>query len=215
MFTGIVESAAKILHVELRSPHLFLSIARPQNFDDLKIGDSIAINGACLTVAELTQDTIGFYIGLETQKICGWDQPDSLAGQFLNLERPLKVGDRLHGHWVQGHVDARAKVIDRVEAPNWLELTLRTKSSDGSLLWKKGSVTLSGVSLTVNDFFTHIENDIEWYVFKVGLIPETLLRTNLGSMQVGDFLNVEFDWLAKAARASFSRPNVQNAETRS
>ena len=200
MFTGIVETTSDVLNVQARAPHLFIVIKRPESFDDLKIGDSIAINGACLTVAELTPSEIGFYVGVETQKICGWQQPQALVGRAFNLERSLKVGDRLHGHWVQGHVDARAQLVSRQQESNWLVLNLKTKSQDANLIWKKGSVTINGVSLTVNE----VSTEGEWRLFSVGLIPETLSRTNLGEYQIGETYNLEFDWLAKAARASFS-----------
>lgn len=205
MFTGIIESTATTVALEVAAPNLRLVLKKPSHFDDLKLGDSVAVNGVCLTVSDLTVDTIGFEIGPETQVICGWTE-EYLQGRKFNLERSLKLGDRLHGHWVLGHVDSVAKVTRIEDAPNWRKLSFEVTSQDARLVWRKSSVTISGVSLTVND----VESIDGICRFSVGLIPETLKRTNLSELRTSDQVNIEFDWLAKAARAIFSG-SIQHA----
>ena len=193
MFSGIVESLQPVLTVQKGAGALIrLKVQKPEQFDDLKNGDSIATDGVCLTVEEFTNDSITFALAAETLKVLQWspENPEALLGRKFNLERSLRFGDRIHGHLVTGHVDSIGKVI-RSEGlgENWF-LDVEVADSVLPFLWNKGSITLNGVSLTVNE--------VKGNLVSVGLIPETLKRTNLGQVKVGSDINVEPDYMAKA-----------------
>ncbi len=193
MFSGIVEAVQPILSVQKGSgPLIRVKVKKPNDFNDLKNGDSIATDGVCLTVENFDQETMTFALAAETLRVLQWapENPDFLLGKKLNLERSLRFGDRIHGHLVTGHVDSLGRVV-RSEGlgENWF-LDVEVADSILPFIWKKGSITLNGVSLTVNE--------VKGAVVSVGLIPETLKRTNLGELKVGGFVNVEPDYMAKA-----------------
>lgn len=188
MFSGIVETTSRVLKAELQGDVLRIHIEKPINFSDLKSGDSISTDGVCLTLEAQEPQTLQFALGPETLRVTGWTA-DRVKDRVVNLERSLRLGDRIHGHLVTGHVDARSKVM-RVENQGetttmWIEIPESIKA----LVWPKGSVTLNGVSLTLNA--------VGESEFSVGLIPETLKRTNLGTLRVGDAVNVEADNMAR------------------
>ncbi len=188
MFSGIIESCSAIQRVEKKSDLLTLFIERPSDFDDINLGDSIAVNGVCLTVEAESPKQIQFTLGHETLRVTGWLQKD-LQGAEVNLERSLKFGDRVHGHFVSGHVDTTAELLELQTGESWI-LKLSKKNLNTKMIWSKGSVAIQGVSLTVNEV-----TDAD---FSVCLIPETLLRTNLKSIKTGDVVNIEYDTWAKA-----------------
>lgn len=189
MFSGIVEAVGKVLSVEKRENVVQVQISKPVEFNDLKIGDSIACNGVCLTVEKFDSEKIQFSLANETLTLLKIDA-DKLSGQTWNLERSLRFGDRVHGHLVTGHVEFLGQVV-RSEAvgESWF-LDVKVPARAGHYLWKKGSVALQGVSLTVNEFANE--------TVSVCLIPETLKRTNLAELKAGQLINVETDYLAKA-----------------
>lgn len=193
MFSGIVESVQPILTVQKGTGALIrIGVQKPKEFDDLKLGDSIATDGVCLTVEAFDYETITFALAAETLKVLQWspDSPEHLKGRQLNLERSLRFGDRIHGHFVTGHVDSLGRVVrSEGSGENWF-LDVEVAASVLPYIWKKGSITLNGVSLTVNE--------VNGAKVSVGLIPETLKRTNLGEQKVGSFINVEPDYMAKA-----------------
>lgn len=187
MFTGIVEQTAKIQHIGSVSGKKHLSIERPVSFDDLRIGNSIACNGICLTVLEFSERSFSVEIMHET-----WEKSTAKSwrvGTQLNLERALRVGDRLDGHWLQGHVDRSIRVIARikVEATDYLRFQLF--SEDRKLLVPQGSVAINGVSLTLAELRSSY--------FSVALIGHTLENSNLQFLKAGDIVNVEYDVLGK------------------
>lgn len=189
MFSGIVEAVAPALHGESQAGLYRLTLARPESFSDIKGGDSIAVNGVCLTVETFDQNSMTFALAAETLKVLQWS-PDSLLQRPFNLERSLRFGDRLHGHLVSGHVDSLGTVLrSEAEGESWF-LDVQLPSALRSFVWKKGSLALHGVSLTINE----IEGDR----VSVCLIPETLKRTNLGLMRPGDLINLEPDLIARA-----------------
>lgn len=189
MFSGIVESVQPIINVEAAVGVVRIQVQKPQEFDDLKIGDSVSTNGVCLTVEKFDQKQITFALAAETLQILEL-KADTLRGQKVNLERSLKFGDRIHGHLVTGHVDSLGVVKhSRGEGESWF-LDVEVQDSILPYLWKKGSITLHGVSLTVND--------VQGNKVSVCLIPETLKRTNLGDLKIGDRINIEPDYMAKA-----------------
>ena len=188
MFSGIIEAQSELLTLEKTPPSAKLTLQKPPNWNDVQTGDSIAVNGVCLTVEALTESTLQFTLGPETLKITHWTeflQP----GQGMNLERSLAVGDRMHGHFVPGHVDEMGRLESRNELGDCLELWISCSAPFQKFLWKKASVSVNGVSLTVND--------LEPGRFQVVLIPETLRITNLAHLQVGDLLCLEADFFAR------------------
>ena len=189
MFSGIVECFQPVREVKDLGGSFLLKVQRPDDFDDIKVGDSIALNGVCLTVQTFDQQHIDFVVGVETLKVTGWT-PEKLSTKQFNLERSLKVSDRMHGHWVLGHVDTVSTITGRKEVSGCLILQIAMTKSMAPYIWQKGSVALNGVSLTIND----VGNDF----FEVCLIPETLKRTNLKNLNVGDLITVEWDSMARA-----------------
>lgn len=189
MFSGIIESTQTILSLQNLDQAVRLKMPRPVDFSDLKLGDSIAINGVCLTLEEFDEKTMTFTLGAETLKVIRWSE-SPWTQRPCNLERSLKFGDRIHGHLVSGHVE-NLGVVTKSEAlgESWL-LDVKIQLPSPGLIWKKGSITLHGVSLTVNEWTQQ--------TVSVCLIPETIKRTNLTSFRVGDQIHVEFDWMAKS-----------------
>lgn len=189
MFSGIVEATSEVLFVEKRANVVRVKVSRPADFMDIKTGDSISCNGVCLTVETFDSETIQFSLANETLQLLKINS-DELLGKIWNLERSLMFGDRVHGHLVTGHVEAVGTVV-RSEAvgESWF-LDVKVPGNMARYIWKKGSIALQGVSLTVNEFSNQ--------VVSVCLIPETLKRTNLKLLQLGQAINVETDYLAKA-----------------
>lgn len=202
MFSGIVEAKAAITRAEEISKDKLTRIwvAKPATFNDLGIGDSVATDGVCLTVEAFDEKTIQFALAAETLAVTNWrtstvkNGAQGLVGREVNLERSLRMGDRIHGHLVSGHVDAAVKVtrVENLGETRFVDIEI-PKDLRG-MVWKKGSWALNGVSLTVNS--------VDGGVASHCLIPETLARTNLGSLQVGDLVNIEVDVFARALAQS-------------
>lgn len=184
MFSGIVECQSAVLSTKARPGVLAVTLARPESFDDLKVGDSIAVNGVCLTVESFDQKSMTFALGLETLMITGWTE-QKLKNQILNLERSLKLGDRLHGHIVSGHVEAMGEVVSVTDQGEFRLMDVEFPVTFKGFLWPKGSITVNGVSLTINQ--------VDGCRFSVGLIPETMKRTNLKDIQAGARVTLESD----------------------
>ena len=188
MFSGIVEASSKIAKTLDGMGILRIVVDKPNDFNDLRPGDSVAVNGVCLTVELVDQEGIQFALAAETLQVTGWTAK-FLKGTSVNLERSLRIGDRNHGHFVSGHVDGSLRLlsIEKLDECEIWELELPQSYADH--IWAKGSIALNGVSLTVNT----VVNDR----FSVCLIPETLKRTNLGLCKEGDLLNFEVDTFAR------------------
>lgn len=199
MFSGIVEAQVQVQSTTAESGLIRISVARPKSFTDLKNGDSVSVNGVCLTIEKFDHNTLQFAIGHETLQVTGWT-PGQLAKETLNLERSLCFGDRIHGHMVSGHVDAVGKILSRQDLGGSLVLQISAPMSLAGFLWKKGSCALNGVSLTINSLESgsndgkHPKNEIR---IGVCLIPETVLRTNLGKIEIGASVNIEVDMMAR------------------
>jgi riboflavin synthase len=193
MFSGIVETTSSISRIEKNGSVYQVYLQRPSSFDDIRIGDSIATDGVCLTIEEFDAQQMRFSIGPETLRITHWDQRLQ-PGMELNLERSLRYGDRMHGHLVTGHVDALAKVVEVKDTGESLFFSIEIPPQFKKFVWPKGSLCVVGVSLTINEVK---ENILNFY-----LIPETLKRTNLKRLKNLDVskenLNIEFDYMAKA-----------------
>jgi riboflavin synthase len=186
MFTGIVEELGRVAALEETSDAARLRVLG-SGLDDIKPGDSVAVNGVCLTAADLHDD--GFTADVMRETLQRSTLGALASGDPVNLERAVTPTTRLGGHLVQGHVDGVATVTARRPAEHWEEVDLVLPESLSSYVVEKGSITLDGVSLTV----AAIVGD----TVTVSLIPETLRRTTLGSRAVGDHVNVEVDILAK------------------
>jgi riboflavin synthase len=162
-----------------------------------------------LTVESYDEETIVFALAAETLAVTNWQSPSGpsdLVGRRINLERSLKMGDRIHGHWVTGHVDAAAKVTKVDELPGMRVIDVEIPKAIRPMVWKKGSWAINGVSLTVNS--------VDGGVASHCLIPETLSRTNLSDLKPGDLVNVEVDVFARALAQSVERYLKENVNTR-
>lgn len=190
MFTGLVEGQGTVSVLKKESVGLRLTITPDSNcfpVSELSLGESVSICGCCLTVVEIHEDGADFEAGDETLSKTSLGQ--FVEGSRVNLERALAAGDRLGGHFVQGHVDGVGTVDEINRSDDWVDMWFRTSSDLTELMVPKGSVAVDGVSLTLVS--------VEAERFSVALIPHTLEITTLGSRQPGDAVNVEPDILGK------------------
>ncbi|PPG42169.1 riboflavin synthase [Pseudoclavibacter sp. RFBA6] len=206
MFTGIIEELGQITSIVRRDTDARLTVRGPLSVSDAKVGDSISVDGVCLTVAELLGD--GFTADVMGETLRASALGDRAVGDAVNLERAMRLGDRLGGHIVQGHVDSTSEVLEVERFDAWRRIRFAIDPVHAGLLVDKGSVAVSGVSLTVSAVGTAgpsgTSGNSDW--FEVSLIPETLSATTLGTLGVGDHVNVETDILARhvARLASFA-----------
>lgn len=190
MFTGLIQETGKLQTRGSSSSDGFkIRLERPRTFDSLRNGESIAVDGVCLTLTEFDDRIMEFFVGAET--LAKTNFTNLREGQLLNLERSLALGDRLGGHMVSGHVDGKARVVSAVLENQCMSLKIALESEDFKYILKKGSLCLNGVSLTIN------EVDRELKTADFYLIPETLSRTNLKNLKKGDEVNVECDQVVK------------------
>jgi riboflavin synthase len=191
MFTGLVEELATVAEAvrtgQRRSLSLHMTIRAPLVAKDAQIGDSIAVNGCCLTVVKKIRNLLSFEAGSETLRRTNFGRLQ--PGHRVNLERSLKLGDRLGGHLVSGHIDGLGSVLRRRDEGAWSNLVIRAPRPLMRQVVNKGSIAVDGVSLTV------VAADRDR--FSVALIPHTLAHTTLGKLGVGDAVNLETDLLAK------------------
>jgi riboflavin synthase len=187
MFTGLVELRAPVDRLIPAPPGVRLVVRAPEWARETGIGDSIAVNGCCLTVVAVDAETFGFDAGEETLSRTNLGR--LREGSLVNLERSLKVGDRLGGHFVTGHIDAVGHLERRVDDQDWSTFWFRVPRWLTRQMASKGSIAIDGVSLTLVD--------VEDERLSVALIPHTLAVTTLGPLQVGDPVNLETDVLAK------------------
>jgi riboflavin synthase len=202
MFTGIVEELGTVEHVEDQGDAVRLTIRAHTVLDDVRTGDSIAVNGCCLTAVGTTDDTWTADVMQETL-----DQTSlrgARPGDRVNLERAVTPTTRLGGHIVQGHVDGVGEILSRTPSDHWEVVEVSMPPTLAKYVVDKGSITVDGVSLTV------VEADVDR--FTVSLIPETLARTTLGHRKPGDRVNLETDVIARhveklvSAHATGARP---------
>lgn len=187
MFTGLVEALAKVVEVRPESPGLRIVLGSAPFAAEVKLGDSIAINGCCLTVVAQANDRLEFQAGEETLSRTNLGKLQT--GSAVNVERSLQVGDRLGGHFVTGHIDGQGVLESRRDNGDWSDFWFRCPETLSVQMASKGSVAVDGVSLTLVD--------VEDGRFSVALIPHTLTHTTLGSLRPGDPVNLETDVLAK------------------
>jgi riboflavin synthase len=187
MFTGIIEELGKVAAIEKQPDAIRLTIACKEVLSDLKRGDSISCSGTCLTAIEIDDQGFTADVMLETIRRSSLDGVK--VGDPINLERAMNATTRFGGHIVQGHVDGVGEFVSREKSDNWDWVKIRLPKELMKYVVHKGSITLDGISLTVNE----IDGD----VIALSLIPETLRVTTLGYKNPGDKINVEADVLAK------------------
>jgi riboflavin synthase len=185
MFNGIIETTARVIGVSDGPSFRRLTLAN--QWDDLRHGESIAINGVCLTVAELPAGEIGFDVIPETLSLTNLGALQQ--GDRVNTERAMRVGDRIDGHFVQGHVDGVGRLLEQIRNDTERRLRIQAPDALARYLVPKGSITIDGVSLTLAQ--------VEGSVFEVALIPTTVKLTTLGDRAPGWLFNLEADVLSK------------------
>jgi riboflavin synthase len=187
VFTGIIEELGEVLDWSPSSDAARLTVRGPLAVSDAEHGDSIAVSGVCLTVIDAADDWFTADVMAETSAMSTLKAP--AAGSRVNLERAARVGDRLGGHIVQGHVDGTSTLLRITEGEAWRVLRFTLDEDLAPLVTGKGSIAVDGVSLTVSAIGPN------W--FEVSLIPETLRATTLGQRAVGEAVNIETDILAR------------------
>lgn len=189
MFTGLVAELGRITAIEKGESSAVFTIAAPSLISQIALGDSVAINGVCLTATSISGDTFTADVMVQTLAVTSLSQ--TAVGGAVNLELAALLNTRMGGHMVQGHVDGVATVVAITPGEKWAQLDITVPEKLAKYIVNQGSICLDGVSLTVGEI-----NDSN-YVVTVWLIPETLERTNLAAKQPGDLINVEVDVLAK------------------
>ncbi|HEV3021089.1 MAG TPA: riboflavin synthase [Pirellulales bacterium] len=195
MFTGIVQTLATVASVRAEPPGTRLWVCAPRESAGAAVGDSIAVNGCCLTVVEIAGETIGFEAGPETLRRTNLGA--LAAGNEVNLETALRIGDALGGHFVTGHIDGTGTLAQRSDDGDWSTCWFECPADLTRQMASKGSIAVDGVSLTLVD--------VARGRFSVQLIPHTLAVTTLGRRQIGDRVNLETDLLAKYVASVVSR----------
>ena len=191
MFTGIVEEVGRVVAISYGPDESARLVVRgPRVTSDAKPGDSIAVNGVCLTAVDLHDGTFSADVMAETLRRSSLGA--LRAGDPVNLERPMAADGRFGGHIVQGHVDGLGRIRARRPSENWEVVEVELPADLARYLVAKGSITVDGVSLTVVEI---VDDPQPW--FSVSLIPTTLAETTLGSRAVGDAVNLEVDVIAK------------------
>jgi riboflavin synthase len=187
MFTGLVEEQGSVVGIESLGDSVRLTLRGPLVTADASHGDSIAVNGCCLTVTDLDGDV--FTADVMAESLNRTSLSDLSVGASVNLERAVAAGARLGGHIVQGHVDGVGSLLERTPSDHWDVLRFSLPAELARYVVEKGSIAVSGVSLTV----VEVTDD----AFSVSLIPTTLADTILGSLAPGDRVNLEVDIVAK------------------
>jgi riboflavin synthase len=195
MFTGLIEELGEVVAVDVLEDAVRLTVRGERVTADAVDGDSIAVNGTCLTVTDT--DDGAFTADVMAETLTRTSLRGVAPGRRVNLERPLRLSDRLGGHLVQGHVDGTGQVLSRQRTPQWDVVRVSLPAALSRYVVEKGSVAVDGVSLTVSA----VADD--W--FEVSLIPTTLRSTTLGLVGPGDPVNLEVDVLAKYTEQLLSR----------
>ena len=187
MFNGIIKNTGVVKKIIKYKKNCTLEINSKMIISKKEIGDSISCSGVCLTVEKFNKNSLFFYVSQETLKRTIFNT--AKKGDLINLEKSLKYGERVSGHFVQGHVDATGTVKKiNVIGKSWM-IEFKIDNIFKKYLIKKGSITINGVSLTIAS--------INKNTFKIAVIPKTLKSTNLYNLRIKDFVNIEFDILGK------------------
>ena len=197
MFTGLIQYVGEVSKIEQADTSARLTINCPPITTEIKVGDSVSVNGVCLTVTDFDNDSFSIDVMVQTLNLSSIGK--LVIKDLVNLELATKSQDRLGGHIVQGHVDGLAQIVAITQEPKWQRMDLKLPDKLMKYVVAQGSIALDGVSLTVGEL-----NDASNQV-TVWLIPETLANTNLASKKAEDYLNVEVDVLAKYVERLIAR----------
>lgn len=195
MFTGLIEGVCKIKNIQIGVGSAVIDVDLGGLVSDARIGDSIAVNGTCLTITRINGSIASFDVSSET--IEKSNIATLSAGAEVNVERALKASDRLGGHFVQGHIDAAATLEQVSENNDFYELTFSAAQEVLSQMIKKGSVAINGISLTIAN--------LDESSFSVAIIPQTWQNTNLKNLKSGDRVNIETDIITKTVIKQLDR----------
>ena len=202
MFTGIIEDRGKVLRVEYRGQEKRLTIGLPPYLTEVQLGDSINVNGVCLTVVGNREQAIELDLSQETlaRTVLG----ELKEGDRVNLERALKLSDRLGGHIVTGHIDGIGAISEKRKERDFFQLKIRIPESVSRYVVQKGSIAIDGISLTVNEY--------QGGEIRMTLIPYTIEKTTLMDKKVGDRVNLEADILGKYVEKLFGQRDKKPGE---
>ena len=202
MFTGIIEDRGKVLRVEYRGQEKRLTIGLPPYLTEVQLGDSINVNGVCLTVVGNREQAIELDLSQETlaRTVLG----ELKEGDRVNLERALKLTDRLGGHIVTGHIDGIGAISEKRKERDFFQLKIRIPESVSRYVVQKGSIAIDGISLTVNEY--------QGGEIRMTLIPYTIEKTTLMDKKVGDRVNLEADILGKYVEKLFGQRDKKPGE---
>jgi riboflavin synthase len=197
MFTGLITELGTVAAIERGESSAIFTIKAPETVQGLTIGDSIAVNGTCLTATSLTASTFTADVMVQTLSLTSLAQLE--AGSPVNLELAAQMDMRMGGHIVQGHVDGTGTVIALTPGEKWAQFDITVPEHLTKYIVNQGSITLDGVSLTVGGIADPTNTITVW------LIPETLAKTNLSHKKIGDLINIEVDILAKYVERLISK----------
>jgi riboflavin synthase len=197
MFTGLVAELGKVVAISSGESSSVITVYAPHLTPELSVGDSIAVNGTCLTATSLTTDTFTADVMIQTLTLTSLGK--LTVGSPVNLELAARMDMRMGGHIVQGHVDGVATVMSRKPGEKWEEFVISVPVNLTRYIVNQGSITVDGVSLTVGNIDDSTHHVTLW------LIPETLAKTNLSQKAVGDIVNIEVDILAKYVERLISK----------
>jgi riboflavin synthase len=199
MFTGLIAELGTITAIEKGETSAVFTISAPALISEIELGDSVAVNGVCLTATSIAGTTFTADVMVQTLSLTSLSQ--IIVGSPVNLELAAQLNARMGGHLVQGHVDGVATVVGLTPGDKWAQFDITVPAQLTKYIVNQGSICLDGISLTVGEI-----NDANNGV-TVWLIPETLERTNLAGKQPGDLINVEVDVLAKYVERLISKGN--------
>jgi riboflavin synthase len=197
MFTGLIAELGTITAIEKGETSAIFTISAPALISEIELGDSVAVNGVCLTATSITDATFTADVMVQTLSLTSLSQ--IVVGSPVNVELAAQLNARMGGHLVQGHVDGVATVVGLTPGDKWAQFDIAVPEKLTKYINNQGSICLDGISLTVGEI-----NDAN-NVVTVWLIPETLERTNLAGKQPGDLINVEVDVLAKYVERLLSK----------
>jgi riboflavin synthase len=199
MFTGLVEALGKVANVEMGNESAVFTFDSVSFADQLNVGDSVSVNGTCLTVISIGSQSFAVDVMIQTLKLTSLQNLEK--GDQVNLERAALVSSRLGGHIVQGHIDGTGSIAQLAPGEKWLQMDIKFPSELMKYVVPQGSICIDGVSLTVGSVSDELNQITVW------LIPETLAKTNLSAKKTGDLVNIEVDVLAKYVERLTKRDN--------
>jgi len=201
MFTGLIQATAPVLKVKTQNQLLQIYLKRPLFFRSLKEGESICVDGICLTLEKFDSKSMRFCLAPETLKITAWT-PQKIKKKIFNLERSLTLKSLVGGHLVTGHGDGKAVVKKIIKKGKSCIVQISVPKKFKKFFWKKGYIALNGVSLTINR--------VQLQKLDICLVPETLKATNLVLIKKGDHLIFEVDYISRIFMEGFKKSNLKN-----